>query len=77
MERPDDPEDPVRKERLRELAEELRGEPAGVEGLRRRLEDMRDRRRREDDRPEGYRGRHCVDESPERLPARAGISSLH
>jgi hypothetical protein len=53
MEKPDDPEDPERKERLRKVAEELRGLPAGNERLRRRLEDMRDRRRREDDRPEG------------------------
>jgi hypothetical protein len=49
---PDDPESPERKERLRQLAEELRWQPAGSEAFQRRLEDMRDRRRREDERPE-------------------------
>jgi hypothetical protein len=53
----DDPEDPNRQARLRELADDLQREPSGkagqLERLRRRLEDLRDRSRREDNYPGG------------------------
>jgi hypothetical protein len=47
MEQPDDPKDRERRERLRELAEELRRRPSGRERFERRLEDERGRLRRE------------------------------
>jgi hypothetical protein len=52
MDQTDDPEDPARQERLRELAEALRRRPAGSERIQRRLDDLRDRQRRQDERPE-------------------------
>jgi hypothetical protein len=49
----DDPEDPTRQERLRELARDMRRRPAESERIQRRLEELRDRRRREQERSEG------------------------